>query len=112
VLAVGELSLFAPWLNRSSELQLKLGLTDAGYEALPAQLLSRIRSDSIGRLQLGDDLRIRFTGWDGYGYAIECSSNLKDWTAVSTNCPLEGIIELVIPTAISANCFYRSVLLP
>jgi hypothetical protein len=112
VLAVGELSLFAPWLNRSSELQLKLGLTDAAYEALPAQLLSRIRSDSIGRVQLGDDLWIQFTGWDGYGYAIERSSNLKDWTAVSTNCPLEGIIELVIPTATSANCFYRSVLLP
>jgi hypothetical protein len=112
VLAVGEMSLVAPWLNQSSELQLKLGLTDAAYEALPAQLLRRIRSDSIGRVQLGDELSIRFTGWDGHAYAIERSPNLKYWTAFSTNYPLDGVIELVIPTANSSNCFYRSVLLP
>jgi hypothetical protein len=114
ILAVPELSTNSPWLNLSSATQLQKGISDEAYEKIPAQLLARLRSDSIGSLlQTGGASHIRFTGFDDYPYAVEVSSNLLDWVSVSTNYPTNGVFEFVEPAAAeSERRFYRSVLLP
>jgi hypothetical protein len=61
----------------------------------------------------GDGLKIQFTGFDNYAYAVESSSNLVDWVSVSTNFPTNGCFELIAPAGVTdAQQFYRSVLLP
>ena len=109
-----ELSTDSPWLNLSSAIQLQRGISDEAYERITLQLLSRLRPDSIGSLnQTGGVLRIQFTGFDDYPYAVEISSNLVDWAGVSTNYPTNGVFEFAEPSAAgNARRFYRSVLLP
>jgi len=113
LLATPELSLVSPWLNTTSLVQLDYEITDDAYERIPSQLLVRLRSDSIGSvIHGGQSLQIQFTGFDGYPYAIELSTNLLYWGSVSTNWPTNGVIclgETSTPT--SPQRFYRSVLL-
>jgi len=72
ILATPELTVSSPWLNETSSVQLAHGITDDAYERIPAQLLSRLRSDSIGSvIQAAGSLQFQFTGFDGYPYAIE-----------------------------------------
>jgi hypothetical protein len=114
LLAVPELSVASPWLNRSSTVQLKQGLSDEAYETIPAQLLPRLRPDSIGSI-IADSgvLRILFTGFDGYPYGIDASADLVDWIPVRIAYPTNGLFEFfVLPSAGDAQRFYRSVLLP
>jgi hypothetical protein len=108
-----ELSLASPWLNPSTSWQQLRGMTDKAYEIIPAQLLSRVRADSIGEIHSdGLATQIQFSGYDGFPYAVEHSPNLSNWTAISTNYPTNGVFQFDIsPTTIS-NVFYRSVLLP
>jgi hypothetical protein len=111
--ATPELSLASPWLNPSTIHQQYRGMTDRAYEIIPAQLLSRVRADSIGAIQSdGLTTQIQFSGYDGFPYAVEHSLNLSNWTAISTNYSTNGVYQFDIsPTTIS-NVFYRSVLLP
>jgi hypothetical protein len=101
-------------LNSSSAIQVQRGISDEAYEKIPAQLLTRLRPDSIGSLlQAGGASHIQFTGFDDYPYAVEVSSNLLDWVSVSTNYPTNGLFEFIEPAAAGkARRFYRSVLLP
>jgi hypothetical protein len=73
-----------------------------------------LRPDSLGAVtQTGGTLQVQFTGLDGSGYAVQTSSNLLDWTTVSTNYPANGSFSLadnLLP--VSPRRFYRSVLLP
>jgi hypothetical protein len=111
--ATAELSLASPWLNPSTEYQRLRGMTDRAYEIVPAQLLSRVRADSIGAIQSdGSTTQIQFSGYDGFPYAVEHSLNLSNWTAISTNYPTSGVFQFGISPATSSNAFYRSVLLP
>jgi hypothetical protein len=114
ILAAPELSLNSPWLNTSSVNQLKYGITDTEYEAIPAQLLPLLRPDSIGTLTATNGgWNLRFTGADGFNYAVQSSPDLANWTNVSTNAPTQGGFTVPIPgTSGSPNFFYRSVLLP
>ena len=112
----------SPFLNLGSYLdpdsisltiQQTKGINDAAYEAIPAQLLARLRPDSIGSaLPAGPNLQLQFTGLDGYDYAVEVSTNLMTWTAFSTNSPSNGSFTVLAPAAGSDRRFYRSVLLP
>ena len=113
VLATPALSLVSPWLNLSST-QLYCGLTDEVYEMIPSQLLARLRADSVGTISSSNGLwRVQFTGFDGYPYAVEVSSDLAEWSPISTNVPAGGVFEFTEPLApIGAPRFYRSVLLP
>lgn len=113
LLAAPALSLASPWLNQSSSAQLQRGLTDEAYECLPAQLLSLVRADSVGAISLGAGAgQIQFTGFDGYAYAVERSTNLVNWTVVSTNYPTNGVFRFTDATGASEKSFYRSALLP
>jgi hypothetical protein len=111
--AIPELSLASPWLNPSTEYQRFRGMTDKAYEIIPAQLLSRVRADSIGEIHLdGSETKIQFSGYDGFPYAVERSPNLTNWTSISTNYPTNGVFQFDVSSAPRSNSFYRSVLLP
>jgi hypothetical protein len=112
LLASPALSLSSPWLNQSTAMQLKRGLTDEAYECLPAQLLARVRPDSVGELATAaGGCRVQFTGWDAWAYVVESSPDLVNWIPVSTNNPVNGVFGFPLaPTA--PRVFYRSRLLP
>jgi hypothetical protein len=114
ILAVPELSTASPWLNLSSAFPQDYGLTDEAYEAIPAQLLPRLRADSIGSVvQNGGAVQIQFSGVEGAPYAVQVSSNLLDWTTISTNYPFGGVFSFVeVPPPGAPGRYYRSVLLP
>ncbi len=114
LLATAELTIASPWLNPSSVWQQQRGMTDEAYEKIPAQLLSRVRSDSLGSVeQNGAAWRIQFTGFDHYPYIVQYSTNLINWNAMSTNYPTNGVFTFADESAgVGSKRFYRSVLLP
>ena len=116
LLATPELTTLSPWLNYSGAYQLQRGITDEAYEIIPSQLLSRVRADSVGSVwQNGATWRIQFTGFDNYPYAVESSTNLVNWTSVSTNYPTNGVFTFTNSTDSTdagGKRFYRSALLP
>jgi hypothetical protein len=114
ILAVPELSVASPWLDLSSGYEVEWSLTDEAYEAIPSQLLPLLRPDSIGSVsQSGGTLQVQFTGADGYAYTVQTSSNLLNWTAITTNYPVNGSFTFVdTPSPGSPRRFYRSLLWP
>ncbi len=114
ILATPALGLASPWLNLASTTQLVGGLTDEAYEMIPSQLLARLRADSVGRISSSNGLwRVQFTGFDGYPYAVEVSSDLAEWSPISTNVPTGGVFEFTEPLApAGAPRYYRSVAVP
>jgi hypothetical protein len=102
ILATPELSVASPWLNPAG------AISDEAYEILPAQLLPRLRPDSIGSVtQTGEHVEIQFTGLEGFPYEIETSTDLVDWTVVSINYPNNGFFALLINHPLNSS-FYRS----
>jgi len=94
--ATPELSTASPWLDRSGDISLIFELNDEAYEAMPAQLLSRVRADPVGQITAqGDQLRIRFRSFPGNPYAVEVSGNLRDWQAVHTGFSADGTVEFL-----------------
>lgn len=107
VLKIPELSLLSPCLNLANS----NSVTDAAYEAVPSQLLARVRPDSIGTVDSNAGV-VQFSGLDNYSYVLEFSSNLLQWAAVSTNRPQHGAITIPLTQTNSVQTFFRSVLLP
>jgi hypothetical protein len=89
-------------------------INDSAYEVVPAQILRRLRPDSIGSVSIvGNVVQTQFSGFDGYAYAVQASSNLVNWISVATNYPTNGMFHYVDNSQGNAgNSFYRSVLLP
>ena len=89
-------------------------MNDEACEALPSQLLPLLRPDSTSTVsQTGGTMQIQFTGADGFAYALQTSSNLLDWTAVSTNYPVNGSFNFMDASPPGApRRFYRSILQP
>jgi hypothetical protein len=114
ILATPELSLASPWLNTNGATFFYSSMSDEACEALPSQLLPLLRPDSIGSAsQNGGTLQIQFSGSDGFAYAVQTSSNLLNWTPISTNYPANGSFNFAdTPPPGSPRRFYRSVLLP
>jgi hypothetical protein len=113
ILVTPQLTVASPFLNLGVN-QLTNGISDEAYEIIPGQLLSLLRADSVGSItSTNSQMLVRFTGYDGYAYAIEVSSNLVAWAGVITNCPANGNLVFTNPVPANANPeFYRSVLLP
>jgi hypothetical protein len=108
LLATPELSIASPWLSPSNA----ASITDEALEMIPSQLLPLLRPDSIGSALLNQaPAQVQFTGMDGYGYCVQVSSNLLDWTSISTNTPDRGVFDFVVPSGGPAR-FYRSKLIP
>jgi hypothetical protein len=110
ILATPELSVASPWLNQGNTNV----ITDAAYEIIPSQLLPLLRPDPVGSIAQADTAwQVLFSGFDGYAYAVEVSTNLQDWTAISTNYPSGGAFNF--PNTVTPGSdrrFYRSMLLP
>lgn len=110
LLAVPDLSTGSPYLNWFNTDQQQYGITDEAYEIIPSQLLPLLRADSIGYLTVtNNQCRVQFTGYDEHSYVIETSSDLKEWTPISTNFPVKGSLQLDLLHS-DAQRFYRSVL--
>ena len=114
ILSAPQLTVNSPWLNSSNINQQKFGISDAAYEAIPAQLLLLVRPDSIGAMYMTNGgVNLQFSGSDALSYEVQQSSDLAHWTAISTNNPVHGIFNILIPPAAnSSQQFYRSLLLP
>lgn len=114
LLALPELSLASPWLDRSSDLQLESGITDDAYEMLPAQLLSRLRHElELQLTRSGTTVTVSLSGYDGFPCVIEAGPDLVSWQPVSTNLLSNGSArfeEAAPPT--DAQRFYRARWLP
>ena len=108
ILATPELSDASPWLNATNGF-----VSDAALEIIPSQLLPRLRPDSIGSVSWTNEvLQVQFTGIDDYAYAVQVSSNLVDWSLVSTNYPSNGMFSpRQMPWTNSVQTFFRSLLL-
>ena len=108
ILATPELSNASPWLNPTNGY-----LSDAALEIIPSQLLPRLRPDSLGSIVLADGLpQVQFTGIDDHTYALEESSDLVNWSSVSTNFPSNGSFNLTPMLATNSGpTFYRSSLI-
>ena len=107
ILVVPELSVASPWLGDSNS------LSDDALEAIPSQILPLLRPDSIAAVAPGSGpTQIQFTGLDGYSYAIQVSSDLVNWTSVSTNTPENGGFIFASFAEGNGARFYRSVLGP
>jgi hypothetical protein len=109
VLATPQLAEQSPFINGANTNT----FTDAACEIIPSQLLSLLRSDSIGSIALMNRQPVvRFTGYDGHPYAIQTSSDLVNWTSIGTNCPVNGAFSFTNSTPLNATSqFYRSILL-
>ncbi len=113
VLAIRELSVASPWLDLSSSTALRQRTSDEAYETVAAQLLERLRPDSVGFIsQTNGVVKVQFTGFDNYPYAVESSSNLVNWLPVTTNSPTNGVLDFFPPAPGSGHQFYRSTLIP
>ena len=113
ILSEPTLSVSSPFLFISAD-PADSSVSDEAYEALPSQLLPRLRPDSFGAImRANDSVQIQFAGGDGYEYAVKTSSNLLDWTTISTNSPQGGIFQFSQPVPPdSVMRAYRSELLP
>lgn len=109
ILAVPELTLASPYLSTTAV------VSDDVYEKIPSQLLPLLRPDSIGTITpLPNGVNIQFTGFNGYQYLVEVSSNLTQWTPVATMSPTNGIFTFddTQNGVSTSRRFYRSSLLP
>jgi len=114
ILATPELSEASPWLNRSSDMQLQRGISDVAYEAIPSQLLPRLRADSKGVAKLSArGIALQFTGYDDSTYAIEASSDMLHWHPIGASIATNGFVRFTdLGQGNPAQQFYRSRLLP
>ena len=110
ILAVPELTISSPWLAPAYPPD----LADSDYELIPSQLLALLRPDSVGSVSpAGGSLQWQFTGFDGYPYVLEASSNLQDWTPLATLFTTNGSFIFSDPAAASFDRrFYRTSLAP
>jgi hypothetical protein len=112
ILAAPELTEKSPWLNTGNANQVQYGITDAAYEAIPAQLLPLLRPDSIGTISpTNGGWNLQFSGSDALTYELQESTDLVNWHTISTNHPVQGYFN-VSPSQNSSARFYRSVLMP
>jgi len=97
----------SPYLDWSDTIPLITSISDADYEALPAQMLVFLGTLTAGNGQV----TVQFTGGAGHVYALQSSSDLVHWTTFSTGSPVNG--QMCVNVTVSANGaaeFYRSVL--
>ena len=113
ILQVTALTEQSPFLNDSNLVQQEYDISDAAYEAIPSQLLPRLRFDPIGSVALNNgQVSVQFAGYDGHLYAIQVSTDLAHWTTLSTSFPVNGVYTFTSP--VSANGgpqYYRAILI-
>lgn len=115
ILTVRELSTASPWLNRSSFIQLQRGLTDAAIEAIPAQVLSRLRADPIVQFSPRSGvLTVSFPPGEGGSCLAESSADLEHWSPVGEPVTItKGIGQVTLPAQTNPDRrFFRAKIEP
>jgi len=105
ILATPELSSASPWLTTSTD-----PVDDASWEILPSQILARLRPDSFGQAtspNATSPIELTFTGFDDYEYTVETSSNLVDWTSISSTYPTNGTFKFTFTPGGPLQNFFR-----
>lgn len=112
ILGVEALSTQSPFLSLSAG-QRTEGISDQAYEAIPLQLLPKLRPDSVGSWVMKNGKpHLQFSGLERCVYRIETSSDMIHWTPVCTARTQQGCIELDVLVDPTEACrFYRSVLI-
>jgi hypothetical protein len=116
-LRVPELTVASPWLNVGDPFQYMFGMSDAAYEAIPAQILSRLREEdlecSLVRREASWVMELSVP-WPGQSCVLETSANLLDWVSASGSLfPTNGMARFDPPPATNtAPLYYRAKLLP
>jgi hypothetical protein len=84
ILATPELTMASPWINFAW--WWVDCLPDAALEAVPSQLLSKLRPDPIAKvLPSTHSFAIQFNVIPGHVYEVEASTDLRTWQSISTN---------------------------
>jgi hypothetical protein len=111
VLATPELSMSSPWINFAW--WWVDCLPDAALEAIPSQLLSKLRPDPVGRLvpSSNGSYVIQFRVIPDHRYEVEASSDLRTWQSVSTNFVSETSFQFSESPNLDHQ-FYRLKLVP
>jgi len=117
ILSASALSGQSPFLNPGSsaygQQQSNYAIPDAVYEAIPAQLLLKLRPDSIGSIAYTNNgWNLMFSGADNYSYAVQTSTDLMNWLTLSTNQPVQGWFSVPITGPVIGNQYFRTQLLP
>ncbi len=61
----------------------------------------------------GGQVQLQFTGYDGFPYEVQVSSDLQSWTTLGTAHPTNGVLMVTDPVGSTLNQrFYRSSLAP
>lgn len=112
LLSIPEVTAESPWLDLNSPSWYRTCLDDAAFEAVPAQLLARVRIGPIGFIErTHDGLLIRFTAWQGESFELQGSSDLKIWDGLRTFETNHGeFTHSILPTA--PHSFFRVRMLP
>ena len=108
---VPELSLNSPWFGETDDIQRQLAISDAAYEAIPNQLLARLRTqDSAGTISRDSSrLRLHFNLWPGYDYQLQSSTDLVNWSDVTASASVTDL-DLLVEVAVdrgALRAFYR-----
>ena len=110
LLAEPAISLASPWLHMTSRQTIR-GINDTAYEMIASGLLGRLWPDSVGtaiHAGQGEPPSFAFSGVEGYAYRLECSTNLKDWVAISTNYSDGLNVHFIRPPASASGMYFRS----
>ena len=112
VLWTPQLAEQSPYLNNADNAHFDYSISDEAYEKIPSQLLSLLRSDSIGSVVSGNGQAVvKFSGYDHHTYQTQVSSDLIHWTDLGTSQPVNGVYSFTVSLpAGSTPQFYRSVL--
>ena len=113
ILSIPQLTEQSPFLNWNDTVQQQKGIGDGAYEILPNQLLSLLRTDSIGSVSSANGQVIaRFTGYDNHLYALQVSTNLSNWVIMSINFSFGGGFGFTNAVPLNASPqFFRSLLI-
>ena len=112
ILSVPAISDQSPFLlNNSTSINVP---SDTAYEAIPAQLLPRLRADALGTMALANNQPVvNFTDWSGHTYVIQVSTDLVNWVNISTNYLLNEHFNYTnSPNTAQGPQFYRTRLQP
>jgi hypothetical protein len=110
LVAIPGLSVASPWLNSTTSLQRNGGLTDEALEAIPSQILTRLRPDPYAELGREDGVvTLRFWIGEADDFEVQVSADLELWGAYDGTVEQgPGWVQITNEIGTSAAaCFFR-----
>jgi hypothetical protein len=112
ILSTPELTIASPFLNTSTDTDLRFGLTDEAYEKIPEQLLPRLRSEPVLTIHRQPSrTEITVEAFEGYTYRVQASSDLQTWHLLEEVFANSSAFTVIDNTS-ETQTFYRAQWLP